>query len=340
VTLRAQDGSRALEGTISKMSTDSESTTGLPLVSARDLWEVFLLCLFALPAFFAPERVWLGIARVVARARVLAGRSSFDRDARELAPAFASLGIASAPADVLVELVAQRFLRYFILLRELSPWGWHPEIELVGLENLAQARREGRGVILYVHPSVHYAIVSKKAIAGSGTLATHLSRRAHGFATSTRFGIRFLNPLATRAENRYLARRLVIRPGNDVGAVRGLIAALRAQEVVMVTANAEGHTHELPFLGGTVSLARGAVGIGTTSGAPILPLLCARQDHGRYVVEIAPRLTLDEGEKPKGEQAEKALLRGYLAGLEKFMRRHPSQCEEWQSRNRWRPRAP
>lgn len=322
------------------MSTDAESTTSLPLVSARDLWEAFLLCAFALPAFFTTERVWLGIARLVARARVLVGRSGFDRQARELAPTFASLGLSSAPADALLELVAQRFLRYFILLRELTPWGWNPKIELLGLENLAQARREGRGVILYVHPSVHYAIVSKKAIAGSGTPATHLSRSTHGFATSTRFGARFLNSLARRAENRYLARRLVIRPGNDVGAVRGLIAALRAQEVVMVTANAEGHTHELPFLGGTVSLARGAVGIGTTSGAPILPLLCARQGLGRYVVEIAPSLTLDEGEESKGEQAERALLRGYLVGLEKFVRRYPAQCEEWQSPNRWRPRAP
>ena len=91
-----------------------------------------------------------------------------------------------------------------------GPWRcWHPDVYLNGEAHLRSALESGRGVILWVLETSFSTLMAKIALHNSGYRACQLSRPGHGFS-STPFGIRFLNPIWTRVEDRYIAERILI----------------------------------------------------------------------------------------------------------------------------------
>jgi hypothetical protein len=72
-------------------------------------------------------------------------------------------------------------------------------LSLRGTEHLAAARAAGRGVILWVVPTVAGPLVAKMALHGNGVGVHHLSHPHHGFSTGTWVGSWLLNPLRTGA---------------------------------------------------------------------------------------------------------------------------------------------
>ena len=76
--------------------------------------------------------------------------------------------------------------------------------------------------------------MTKIALHRAGYRIVHLSHPRHGFSSSS-FGVRYLNPVHRRAEDRYLAERVVLSLASPVGAMRTLMQRLKSNGVVTVT---------------------------------------------------------------------------------------------------------
>src|SRR3546814_9861307 len=84
--------------------------------------------------------------------------------------------------------------------------------------------------------------------------------------------MRFINPVLVRVENRYLAGRVWLSLTDSAAALRTLRQRLRENSLVGVTVtNYARKVPELPFLGGRVQIATGAVKLSLDTGAPLLP---------------------------------------------------------------------
>lgn len=308
----------------------------VPWPSLGDAYELVILASLWLPAWLLPERAWHWMSSAFAFLRISLRRNHFSQMRSEIDRPLRMLGAISSATAVQRGLVAGKFEEYFFTLREYAPWGWHPKIRVTGIEHLHEVLASKTGAILYVHPSVYSSLIWKKGLAAVGVRVTHLSRSTHGLSP-TEFGVRFLNPIVTRIEDRYIAERLTLDDGSATRGLRPLIKALREKKIVSITANAEGRTVQLPFLGGTIRLARGAAGLSLSSGAPILPVMVSREGFARYHLQILPRLQSDA--RDGGECSETELLKDYVRRLHEFAHLHPDQCTEWVNRARWQPSA-
>ena len=216
------------------------------------------------------------IARTVARAEAVLG-------ARAVARPLAECALDHAANAVLVELSTLRCWR---------PGGWQPDVHLEGRVHLERALEAGHGAILWSAPFVFTGLLAKMTLHQSGVAVSHLSRYRHGFSP-TSFGVHVLNPLRTRIEARYLAERLVIRPGASAGGLRLLRRRLRENRVVSITLlPIGGRIIEAPFLDAKLRVASGAPTLALRTGAALLPIYTLAPEPGRYVTTIEPALAI------------------------------------------------
>lgn len=309
------------------MNGDAAVTSAAP--SLKDCIKIALLAALAPPAWLLPEPAWWIIARALARPRMWLRGGAAAADDAAVDRALAAAGSDLRSRDVRLAYGAAEIERYFQALREHAPWGWRPAIRVEGLDHVGAARAPGRGVLLYVHPTAHHTLIVKKALAANGIRCVHLSRPMHGLSR-TPFGARRLNPVVTRAEDRYIGRRLVLDEAAPSRGLRPLIKALATNEAVSITANASGRSHDLALFGGRLRLARGAASLSLTSGAPLLPVFAARLADGAYQVDIQAPLVASTR-----DDAEAALLEAYVERVAGFVARHPEQWMEWHDRTRW-----
>ncbi|HSS77144.1 MAG TPA: TonB-dependent receptor plug domain-containing protein, partial [Thermoanaerobaculia bacterium] len=137
----------------------------------------------------------------------------------------------------------------------------------------ADARAQGRGAILWISDFVSAGDASKAALAREALRVAHLSPPAHGFTTS-RFGIRWLNPFRLAFEGAYLSERIVFERHDPAPAMARIERILRQNGIVSIMASMhEGGTlAHVPFLNGGLRLSLGAVRLGLLSRPPVLPL--------------------------------------------------------------------
>ena len=247
------------------------------------------------------------IARTVARAEAVLG-------ARALARPLAECARDQAANAVLVELCTLRCWR---------PGGWQPDVRLEGRTHLERALEAGNGAIVWSAPFVFTGLLAKMTLHRSGIAVSHLSRYRHGFSP-TSFGVHVLNPLRTRIEARYLAERLVIRPGASAGGLRLLRRRLRENRVVSITLlPIGGRMIEAPFLDAKLRVASGAPTLALRTGAALLPIYTIAPQAGRYVTTIEPALTVrtDLDERSASED----LLAQYAMRIERLALRWPDQ---------------
>jgi lauroyl/myristoyl acyltransferase len=122
---------------------------------------------------------------------------------------------------------------------------------------------------------------------------SHLSRDTHGFS-ATRFGRRWLNPIKTGIEHRYLAERLVMTDRDGINPMRELALRLEQNRLVSITVAPTGKkTRLVRFLDGQIRLATGALALAWQTGAPVLPVFTVRAPDGAFVTRIEPPLVLD-----------------------------------------------
>ena len=92
--------------------------------------------------------------------------------------------------------------RVLVLRGALFPW-WKGSVAVTGLEHVLAGLEAGHGVILWGDPCLGSSVAVKQSLFEAGFPLAHLTRPAHGFSPYP-FGVRFVNPLLRRAENRFL----------------------------------------------------------------------------------------------------------------------------------------
>ncbi|HVR30409.1 MAG TPA: hypothetical protein VMS86_12855, partial [Thermoanaerobaculia bacterium] len=225
-------------------------TTGL--FAPSDLVVAATLPLLWVVARVVPEPSWpavLGLLAACKPQRRAVLRARRERIAR-------ALDVDAAQAGRILDVFRAAHLEERLqVLKERSSAGWHPPIRLEGEEHLVAARSSGRGALLWVTNAVLAGLVVKKALHAAGHPLHHLSRPSHGFS-ATRFGVRWLNPIRTQVEDRYLAERLVLSAETTVACMRRLRTLLEQGEMVSITVGDWARQSvEIPCLGGRVRLA-------------------------------------------------------------------------------------
>ena len=203
------------------------------------------------------------------------------------------------------------------------------DVQVSGVENLAQALDGGRGAVLWIADQVFAGDAVKVGLGTAGYEVSHMSRPEHGFS-GTRFGIRFLNPIRTRFEMRYLKERVVFDRDKPATTMRTLRKRLTGNAVVSFLASAyEGRSLiEQPFLSGSTSLATGAPRLAQSAGASLLPVFVRRTDTpGRLEVVIEAPIRLVPGEK--ADEGVMAATRQYMTQLERYVRDDPALWRSW-----------
>jgi hypothetical protein len=299
-----------------------QSKTGAPLLCLHDLAVLAKLPVSTVVAWCVPE-AWWRLATGPGRHLAAAPRASGQRD-EQIDALFAGHRLAQDPRRILPGLVANLRRDQLNFMRSHRPGGWHPQIDLVDRRHLDRALEHGRGAILWVAPFVFSSLVTKRSLHAAGYAVSHLSRMAHGFSGS-RFGMRLLNPLRIRIENRYLAERVVIGSDDAVAEpLRRLMARLRANRIVSINAGAVGaNPWRARCLNGWLELARGAPNLMARTGAALLPVITVRTGERHFTTTIEPPL-----QTPAGlgrNEAIQAAIEGLAARLEPHILRWPDQ---------------
>ena len=233
--------------------------------------------------------------------------------------------------SIATSVAAARYEMALQVLRGFRPGGWNPKIDVEGRETLERALARGRGAILWTAHFVFAPNVVKMALHAMGHPMTHLSRPEHGFS-KTRFGIKALNPLRVRFENRYLEQRLVLDKTQPGGTLRGAREALSRNGVVSTTAGAwEGsRVVEANFLAGRIRLACGPVWLAKQTGAAIIPAIGVKTPgSGDFLVKL-----LDPIELPAmADEAElnERVVADFLAAQAPAILAYPDQWRGWSS---------
>ena len=286
---------------------------GLPLLTA------FSWCL--------PERVWWPLSRTLTKAIIRIRRRETRSREQKIKQIVGDQGIALSPGETYTEYLAERLQWVFQTLRVHRPGSWHGDTRLVGKEHLNAAIEDGNGAILWLGNFVHNPLVTAMALGQAGFEMSHLSRWDHGIS-STRLGNLFINPIWTRAEERFMSERLVIGADDRVKALKALHQRLDCNRIVSIAANHIGErTASLPFLAGHIRLALGAPKLALSTGANLLPVFTLRRDSGYFEVTIQPPI-----ESPSNGSREDVLLSMltcYVKRLEACVIEHPAQWSGW-----------
>jgi lauroyl/myristoyl acyltransferase len=193
------------------------------------------------------------------------------------------------------ELSVSLFAAYVLeKLEVLASWlgRYRPSnLRLEGVSRLQEALKQGHGAVLWCESCNSSSLLLKATLESAGFQVHQLSRPGHNLS-NTRFGMRFLNPIVRKAEDRYLAERILVDETNTLAVSRRIMDLLKDNGVVSVTVNSQGsQVIESPVLDGVLRVATGAPHFALRSGAPLLPLFSYR-DGDEYVVEIGEPIPL------------------------------------------------
>lgn len=296
-----------------------------------DIGVTLQLALLLLPAWLMPDGFWTWAWRAKSRLRTRTG-PGIKRGAKIVQQA---LGIADRKQ---AEAIARdlRASANELKTQSLKTWrpvrGWRPRIVLEGEEHLARALDGGKGAILWVAPFVFYSGPTKIALHGKGYAVSHLSSPLHGFS-GTRYGIRFLNRIQCIPEDRLIKERIVFDRNAPSTAMRRMVRALKAGEVVSIAAaSTEGlEAIEAPFFGGITPIAVGAPRLAGLTGAPLLPMFAVRERDGAFRIAIEAPIALDPKQSSDARCVAAAV--DFFRRLEPWVRKHP---EQWRGWSKWR----
>jgi hypothetical protein len=205
------------------------------------------------------------------------------------------------------------------------PWrSWRPNIRLDGAPHLKRALEGRCGVILWVTETAFSTLVVKMALHNAGYQVCQLSRPGHGFSPSS-FGIRFLNPIWTRIENRFIAERILIVGESSADAMATVRARLAANGIVMITVVPLAHKFtEAPFFQDQLQLPTGPIQLAMATGAALLPVFSFAKHNSNFEISIQSPLF-----PASGPIDTKSIASAYAERLEPFVLNHPDQWTGW-----------
>ncbi len=295
----------------------------VPRIDRKDLGLIGLLPVLAACAFAIPERLWPALTDRLAglRLRLRGARTVAELDRLQAVVGARPLGLS--PAACWRAHLANNYLAWIQLLRCYHPRGWPAAVRLEGRAEIDAALARGRGGILWVTPFAFSDLATKRALHQAGYPVSHLSRDSHGFS-ETRFGRRWLNPIMTGIERRYVAERLVMTEEHRLGPLRELALRLNQNRLISITVAPTGQqTRLVPLLSGQIRVATGALALAWQTGAPVLPVFTLRAPDGGLVTRVEPALVADR-RLARGTAID-ALLAAYAALLGAYVLRSPDQ---------------
>lgn len=300
-----------------------------PLISALDAAVILGVMVMTPIAWLVPERWWSKLGRGVIWSifQLLPGRTRGL--AQRIGQCAQSRPLARPGRTVVVHALSRYFESNLQVLKCYRPRSGEPEIDLQGIEHVNAALQKGHGVVLWISHFQFYPLISKIAFHRAGISVSHLSHPRHGFSSTTRVGMRLLNPIHTRLENRYLSERVLL-PLNLSGDASAAIAQLRQRlldnGVISIAARETGRRPlTVPFLACRLRLAAGAPNLAYKTQAALLPVHTLKEGPGRFTVIVESPVEVD-GTDSRGEALEHA-ARDYAARLEPIALDYPDQ---WQ----------
>ena len=194
---------------------------------------------------------------------------------------------------------------------------------------LRQALARGRGAIVWVDETYAGPVMAKRGLHAAGFSPSQVSAAGHG-VSQTRFGIAVLNPWRVRAENRYLAERLVFDQDQAADVTRRMLKVLRDGGLLSLT---NGHYAgsrfiELPLgAGGYLTLATTALGLAVRHEVPLFRLAAIEiTPFARYRLELGEEIGANaaaSGHADPMVAAAEVVRDGMLASLRRWPEQYP-----------------
>lgn len=301
-----------------------------PAWKPSDIRIAATLAALTLPAWVLPESAWAPLWRARMRIPLMSSRRAVKRTAKSVRAALGDVDVARSEA-IIRDLKAAVHELTMEDLRAWRPGGWQPERALEGEEYLKQALSSGKGAVLWVAPFVFYSAVTKIVLNELGYRCSHLSSPKHGFS-ETQFGIDVLNRIRCIPEDKHLVARIVFDRKAPTTAMRRMMRALKAGEVVSIVASStEGYDMiQAPVFGGRLPVAVGAPRLAGLTGAPLLPLFTVR-DGGRFRIVIEQPIAVPR--ELGTEERCIAAAAEFLRRSEPWVRKFP---EQWRAWSKWK----
>ena len=301
-----------------------------PAWSISDVGTIAGLAALLLPSWLLPERLWGPLWRARVRLKLLTNRTAVRHAAKHIR---ATLGVDARKAERISE--GLRAAVHEMQMQDLRAWrpgGWHPRMIVDGEDHLRRALAQGKGAVLWVAPFIFNSGPTKIALHEKGYRVSHLSSPKHGYS-ETRFGVAYLNKVRCIPEDRYIAQRIIFDRYAPATAMRRMMRALKAGEVVsIVAASTEGSDMiKAPIFGGRLPVAVGAPRLAGLTGAPLLPLFTVREADGAFRIAIEPPIEMDAGLSTEARCIAAAVA--FLRRSEPWVRRFP---EQWRAWSKWR----
>lgn len=303
------------------------------LFSTSDVRLLLQLPVMALIAWCTPTAVWPSCAVLLARCRAILKTTSRAARVNKIARTLGTRQLAASPEQIVQDMDAVGLEGTLHILRHYRPGRWDPPMTVTGQAHIDAGLEKGNGVVLWVADFAFHALVLKMALHRAGYAVSHLSGPRHGFSTS-HFGMRFLNPIRTTIESRFLRERVVMsdlalpEQRRVAAAMRTLLKRLKKNGVVSVSALPNDTApDQMPLFDGTVRLPSGAPGLAYQSGAALLPVFAVRNAQGTYEIIIEPPIAPHEASTRKAAVTE--AIATYCALLQDYVTRYPGQWNGW-----------
>jgi lauroyl/myristoyl acyltransferase len=305
--------------------------TAGPAWGPGDLVTALSLALLLAPSWLLPERLWGPLWRGWMRGAALLTPGAIRRNAKIIRTA---LGLTDQAAT---EAMARglKAAVYEMRMQDLRGWrpgGWQPRMTLEGEEHLKAALARGRGAILWLAPFVFNSGPTKIALHRKGYRVSHLSSPKHG-GSETQFGVQYLNRIRCVPEDRYLVDRIVFDSAAPSTAMRRMVRALKAGEVVSIVASStEGYEMiKGSIFGGQLPVAVGAPRLAALTGAPLLPVFVVRDAKLGWCIVVEEPIAIASDRS--SDERSIAAVAEFLRRSDPWVRRYP---EQWRAWSKWR----
>jgi lauroyl/myristoyl acyltransferase len=313
------------------------------LVAPSDLTTVLTFSCLFLVVLALPRRFWPAVARGIATVHARIRRPSLDATVATLA----GQGVTVEAHDLAIALLGYTYLENMEAMVAFAPFRGLGQTEMVGLEHVQAARALGRGVIIWKTQGSCSSIAAVRRYPEVGLPVMSLRSYAHPLS-DTWLGMRFVNQLRNRAEDRSLAG--IIPLGRDGAEARGQIEALlRRNGIISMAPIGTGKSQvAVPFLGGTLRVARGAPSLALKTGAAIVPMTAAVRPGPVYIAEFDPPIIIETDPaagtvRVNGQPTADphlAVVEAYARPLAEKLRKEPARWRGWLLRHTWVPQSP
>jgi lauroyl/myristoyl acyltransferase len=295
-------------------------------VRALDLWEVWrLFVVQSTIAWIVPPFAWRHVAGGLGALNVLLHGRSVAKRLGSLRAILGNRPELPTPLQIEIGVSSGKYEERFQYLRAHRPGGWEPEIRIHGIEHIEAERQAGRGILFWGSSFAFHDLISKIALHRLELDVFHYTRPVHGLS-DTRFGVRFLNPVRTSVELRYLAAR-VSAEEKIQEAMSVLQDEIKKGGAVSIkTGNRGRRRAAVPFLGGQLELATGAVALAERWGAALLPTFTLRRPDGSFDFIVGAPLASDEQDQ---ERRAAGIVQRYADQLLPLVKAEPLQWRGW-----------